>query len=313
MGCGAAQKPAPAAAPKVAEPAPAGAPWTAQLRDGHPLVGRIYSTTRHAFVDRATLEADVAAARFVLLGEKHDAPDHHRLQRELIEALVARGRKPSVVFEMLDVDEQPKLDAARAEKNPDAATFGQGWDWPLYRPIVAFAVGAGLPLHAGNYPMAKIKAMFKGKGTPVPDDELKALGVDLPYPPGAHESLEQELIDAHCGHLPKGHAGGFVTAQRLRDGQLAERLATAAKESATDGGAVLIAGSGHTRSDRGVPWVLAKKHGATKVYSIAFLEVQTGAVDPERYAAEFHAKTLPFDAVWFTPALSDDDPCAGMR
>ena len=50
--------------------------------------------------------ADIAAARdFVLLGEKHDNPDHHRLQAWMIDALVARGRRPAIAMEMLDAEQ----------------------------------------------------------------------------------------------------------------------------------------------------------------------------------------------------------------
>lgn len=286
-----------------------GGPWTATLRADHPLVGRVWSPTRHAFLEPKAFEDAIVSARFVLLGEKHDAPDHHRLQSHVVQTLVRRGRKPSIVFEMLDVDEQPRVDAARAAKDPEQAAFPQGWDWPFYKPIVAYAFEVGLPVYAGNYPKAKIKASFHG--TPIAEEDLHALGVDLPFPAEATESLEQELIDSHCGHLPKGHVGGFVTAQRLRDGQLAERLTT----TATDGGAVLVAGAGHTRKDRGVPWVLARmpKSKDATVFSIAWMEVQAGMNEPDAYAAVYHAKTLPFDAVWFTPALEDGDPCAGMK
>jgi len=305
--CGPAAKPTTTAAPKPASEVRLGGPWTATLRADHPLVGRVWSPARRAFLDRPTLDDALFAARFVLLGEKHDAPDHHRLQREVLESLVRRGRKPSVVFEMLDVDEQPRVDEARTAKDPEKAAFSQGWEWPLYKPIVAFAFETGLPVFAGNYPRAKIKASFHG--TPIADEEQHALGVDLPYPKESSAALEQELVDSHCGHLPMAHVGGFVTAQRLRDGQLAERLVT----TATPGGAVLIAGGGHARNDRGVPWVLATQRKETKVFSIGFVEVQAGMTEPEAYAAVYHAKALPFDAVWFTPALDDDDPCAGMK
>lgn len=298
--------------PKPAAEAKYGGPWTAPLRADHPLVGRIWSPAKKTFLDAQAFEDEAFAARFVLLGEKHDAPDHHRLQKAVIESLVKRGRKPSVVFEMLDVDEQPRLDAARAAKDPEQAAFTPGWDWPLYKPIVTYAFDVGLPVFAGNYPKAKIKASFHG--TPIAEEDLHALGVDLPFPAEATASLEQELVDSHCGHLPKGHVGGFVTAQRLRDGQLAERMVA----TATDGGAVLVAGGGHARNDRGVPWVLAQlpKSKGQKVFSIGFVEVQTGMNEPDAYKALYShagAASLPFDAVWFTPALDDEDPCAGMK
>ena len=85
--------------------------------------------------------------------------------------------------------------------------------------------------------------------------------------------------------------------------------------TATADGAVLIAGAGHARTDRGVPWVLAQlpKSKGQKTFSLGFVEVAAGATDPSAYAAAYGGKALPFDAVWFTPALDDEDPCAGMK
>jgi uncharacterized iron-regulated protein len=73
--------------------------------------------------------------------------------------------------------------------------------------------------------------------------------------------------------------------------------------------ALLVAGAGHVRNDRGVPWILGRIQPGTATVSLAFVEVQTAWKDPAAYAALFHATTLPFDFVWFTPRLDDEDPC----
>lgn len=245
----------------------------------------IYSPARKAFIDRKTLEEDLAAARFVLLGEKHDNKEHHALQLQLLSGLVARGRKPAVVFEMLEVDMQPVIDSG-AELAPHAP----GWDWPLYAPIVALARGHGLPVVAGNYPRAKIKAAFHG--TPISAEDRATFALDAPLP--GREALEQELLDNHCGQLPKSMLPGFVDAQRLRDGQMAERMVTRASKD----GAVLIAGSGHVRTDRAVPWVIRARDPDAKVFSLAFLEGEPDTSAP-----------LPYDAVWFTAPVVREDPC----
>ena len=61
-------------------------------RDGSSLVGRIFDARTGAFVDEDELLDQLAATRFVLLGERHDRPEHHRLQARIVQALAARGR-----------------------------------------------------------------------------------------------------------------------------------------------------------------------------------------------------------------------------
>jgi len=78
-------------------------------------------------------------------------------------------------------------------------------------------------------------------------------------------------------------------------------------------GAVLIAGDGHVRLDRGVPMVLRLKGAGSKVASVAFLEVSKGVTDPQAYAKHFFADSLPFDFVWFTPRIDDSDPCEEFK
>jgi uncharacterized iron-regulated protein len=260
--------------------------------------GSIWSPRRHAYVDRATVEREAGASRYVLLGEKHDHPEHHRLQRELLDALTRTGRrKPAVVFEMVDVDDQPKLDAAprEAEALGEAVAWkARGWDWPLYKPIVALALARGLPIVAGNFPRAKIKSLFHPGGEPIDDETKKSLGVDRPLPAALERDLEDELAASHCGKLPKEMVPGFAIAQRLRDGQMAERLRT----RATEGGAVLVAGAGHVRRDRGVPWYLP----AHETYAIGFVELEKEKTRPEDYGDLY-------DAVWFTEPAAREDPC----
>jgi len=97
-----------------------------------------------------------------------------------------------------------------------------------------------------------------------------------------------------------------VLAQRARDSALAESLM-----GGRDGG-VLIAGTGHVRNDRGVPVYLRLRVPDATIATLAPLEVREEWTQPEQYTAPYGG-TLPFDWVWFTPRMDDDDPCARFR
>ena len=64
--------------------------WTSQHFQDHPLAGTIWNSDFEA-VTISELENALANARFVLLGEIHDNPDHHRLQAQLIDTLVKKA------------------------------------------------------------------------------------------------------------------------------------------------------------------------------------------------------------------------------
>ena len=90
--------------------------------------------------------------------------------------------------------------------------------------------------------------------------------------------------------------------QRARDALMAEVLVSQAA-------AVLIAGNGHTRKDRGAPYYLRRLKPKANILSIGYVEVDAAATSPQDYAAIYNAARLPFDLVWFTPRRDTEDPC----
>jgi len=293
-------------------PAPAAGAWPGA---GHPLAGRIWDVGAARFLDAPALAGRLVTARFVLLGEKHDNPEHHRRQAELLRALVAAGRRPAVVFEMLAVDQEPQLAAHLARAPRDAAGLGAavGWEqrgwppWALYAPIAEVALDAGLALVAGDLPRA-LQVAVRREGLGALEAGLRArTGLDRPLDPATRAAMAAALREAHCGYAPEGALDRMVDVQRARDAHLAARLAAAPGD-----GAVLIAGAGHVRRDWGVPVYLARLAPAADVASVALVEVDDRRLEPTGYADRWGG-TLPFDALWFTPRVDDLDPCEKFR
>ncbi len=291
--------------------------WTSSLHREHPLVGRIWDVKAGRFVDLDTLRQSLASAHFVVLGERHDQPDHHRLQAQLVQGIAATGRKPALAFEMLDVGQQAAVDTSLAKAPGDADALstavhwaGSGWpDWALYRPVFAAGLEARLPIVAANLPRAQVRDLvMRGPETLAPELRQR-LGLETPLPEAVEQAMLEEQEEAHCGHLPKELLGPMVLAQRARDAQLADRLLSAD----TGQGGVLITGNGHARTDRAVPAQLARRAPGKDVRSVALLEVSEEALKPEDYVASLGTATLPFDYVWFTPAVPMEDPCAALR
>lgn len=302
-------------APSAPPPAPFTFTFETTLDRDHPLVGRVWDVARKRFVTPEDALAALASAHVALLGEKHDNPDHHRLQGKVIDAMVARGRHPAVAMEMLDEADQPKVDEAARAHPGDVDAFFQAvsWEgkgWPPareYAPVVRAALANGLPIIAANLPSRETHAIAH-RGLEAIDPRVVArfdLASKLPEP--LAESLRAELVESHCGMLPESMLAPMALAQRARDAELAERVALGKA-----GGAVLIAGTGHVRKDRGVPRALARS-GESSVVSVAFTEVAHDHIDPASYGTFWHAEAPPFDYVWFTPRATDADPCEGMR
>ena len=315
--CAAAPRPAAGlGAPPAPPPPPATERWTAKLDVQDPLVGRVWDVAQATFITRDALLARLASVELVALGEKHDNPDHHRLQALVVRGLIARGRRPEVAFEMIEVDQQPLLQAFLAQEPTSAAGLGAAvkWDdrgWPTwgdYEPIAQAAVDARLPILAANLPHAEARAVVHGGLGALDAERVRRLGLDKALLPDAEASLHDELRASHCGHLPEAMIAPMALAQRARDATMASVLLASHHH---DG--VLIAGAGHARNDRGVPLAIHAQEPTARVASVAFLEVEHGTTTPNAYAARFGTKALPFDFVWFTPRIDDDDPCEKFK
>lgn len=272
------------------------------LDAGRPLVGEIYYLPSGRMVDEATLIAAAARADFVLLGEKHDNPEHHRLQAEVVAQLQALSAAPrAVAFEMIPADQQLEVVEHLAAHPGDAAGIGAFTDWPdwaFYEPIAQAGLEAGGQIVAAGLPRDQTRAVFDQGPAALRQSFVHRTALSEELPAAMVASLEQTLRAAHCGETPDEMIAGMVRVQRARDAMLADRLAAASGNA----GGILIAGAEHARMDRGAPWYLARLRPGARLVSIVFLEV------PEDPRAA--SRDLPFDYVWFTPSAATSDPCA---
>ena len=68
-----------------------GQPWQSTHGLGHPLTGKIWGVGAERFVTPEAMVTSLVRADLVLLGEKHDNADQHRLQAWLVGRLAAAG------------------------------------------------------------------------------------------------------------------------------------------------------------------------------------------------------------------------------
>lgn len=294
--------------------------WQAPLGREDALVGRIYDTEERRFVSPAEVVARARGSAFVLLGEKHDNPDHHRLQAWLVASLTRAGRRPAVVFEMIPRDRGAALDAAIAAHpdDPDAIAAALDWahgGWPefaLYRPIFAAALAARLPIVPGD-PARSQLALLRSRGLDaLPEAERVRLALEPPPSAEALRAFAEEVREAHCGMAPDAMVDAMIDVQRVRDATLADALLAS---GGAEGG-LLIAGAGHVRTDRGAPLYLARRAQERSALALAFSEVSRASADegdsgdPAERAAQLGSA---FDLIWFTPRVDDEDPCVRFK
>ncbi|MBT3790413.1 MAG: ChaN family lipoprotein [Alphaproteobacteria bacterium] len=289
----------------------------ATLEVDHALTGKIWAVTNEQFVGYDDLIAASSKATFVLLGEKHDNPDHHIHQTTILRSLIKAGRRPAVAFEMLNWDQEAALNAFLKSNPMDAAGLGEavqwqdtGWpSWDMYAPIANTAFAAGSPIIAANFPRSWSRKLARQGFDALPADIFARSKLDIPLNEEQTRRLEDDLFESHCKMMPKAHLGSVFKVQQARDAVLADALIQSLDNRSS---VVLIAGSGHVRSDRAVPRYLRLRLPDTTIVSVAFIEVQEEAQAPDDYAEQYGG-ALPFDFVWFTARLENIDPCEKFK
>ncbi len=243
-------------------------------------------------VSPAQVEA-LRPADLMLLGEQHDAPEHQRIHREVIEALAARGQLAAVVVEMAEQGgstEGLPAGAPEADVQDRLRWQPDGWPWPAYGPAVMAAVRAGVPVLGGNLPRAAQRGA------------MKDATLDARLDPDAL-TVQRELIrESHCRLLPDAQLPAMTRVQIARDLALAQ-TAEAALAARRDAAQVVLvlAGSGHVDRRLGLPRHLPPRLRVTAVRLMADGSVST-AETPQG-----------FDVVWHTPALPAKDYCAELK
>ena len=192
----------------------------------------------------------------LLLGEQHDAPDHQRIHREVIETLAARGALAAVVLEMAMQGNSTASLANTGRISNSSATNGgttsggaaasesavraalkwdeQAWPWATYAPAIMAAVRAGVPVMGSNMPRAKMGAAMQQ-----PDLDQRLNGPAL--------KAQQQLIRlGHCNLLPESQISPMTRIQIARDVAMANAIVQALANPSQPANAVNVGNAVHT-------------------------------------------------------------------
>src|SRR5882724_9504039 len=218
---------------------PAQIEWESPVEREHPLVGKVWDVSANAPISEATLTARLAGSRFVMLSTDDTAAVARYLARS------------------------PK-DAAGLG---DAVNWRRtGWpEWRFYQPIAQAALDGSLPIVATNLSKPATEAVRRNGLTGLGPTLTTQLRLTEPSPE-TRTAMALEIRETHCGQVAEDMIARMVDIQWARDARMAASLARGGQRD----GAVLIAGAGHARRDRGVPVHLARQAPGAGIASVAF-------------------------------------------
>lgn len=205
------------------------------------LPNRVFDTAARQFTDFEAMASDLAGADVVFVGEQHDDPNTHRLERLLLEALAARRGGLTLSLEMFERDMQAKLDEFRAGYLSEAGFLRVSRPWPRYatdyKPLVDFAVDRGWPVLAANVPRP-IASEISKVGVNVleskPEAERAWFAADRQCP--VDDEYYARFKEAMGSHPTMDALQRFYDSQCVKDETMAESIAQAwTRAAAADG------------------------------------------------------------------------------
>ncbi|MDQ0573761.1 putative iron-regulated protein [Variovorax paradoxus] len=235
--------------------------------------------------------AALLPADALILGEQHDAAEHHAIERETVEALASQGKLATLLLEMAEEGHSTaRLDRTATEAQVQAALGwnDKAWPWQSYGPAVMAAVRAGVPVAGANLPRARMK------------NAMADVSLDVQLNGEAYTAQQDAVREGHCKLLPEAQIVPMTRIQVGRDRAMAQAIVKARQPGKT---VLLISGAGHATKVLGVP-----QHLPTDV-SVKAVRLQAGGESAEADEDNRGA----YDAVWRTPALPAKDYCAGVR
>jgi uncharacterized iron-regulated protein len=234
--------------------------------------------------------------RALLLGEQHDASEHQRIARALVQTLADRSALAAVVLEMLPAGSssaQLPRDSTEAAVQRALGWNEGAWPWAAYGPVVMAAVQAGVPVLGGNLPAQQMRA------------QMARSELDGRLAPAALAEQQQLMRQGHCGLLPESQIVPMARIQIARDLSLAATLEAAMRQAGPQQLVLMLSGSVHADKRLGVPAHLPPE--------LAVRSVRLLAGGPSGQAGQGSQNEGLFDAHWPTAPAPPTDHCAALR
>ncbi len=293
-------------------------PATAQSSNPHQVSGyvpqRVYDSGEKKFADFEAMLAELARADVVFVGEKHDDPATHKLERAILEGLLRRKVSPTVSMEMFERDVQPMLDDYLSGKLSEEEFLKTSRPWPNYatdyRPMIELARAHRWPVIAANVPRRYASQVSKqglAAADALPAAERKMLAAQFQCPFDDYFKKFGEAMNSHPGGAgaddkkpekperkderkdaeQRAMTEKFYFAQCVKDETMAESIAARvdpAKASTTKSLVVHYNGSFHSDYKLGTAARVIRRLPKAKVKVVSIVAVEDlDAIKPDEY------------------------------
>ena len=165
---------------------------------------RVYDSRRKRYTDFEMMLLDLTSQQVVLVGEQHDDPSTHRLERAILEGLGRRRSNIKLSLEMFERDSQDILNKYLSGKVDEQEFLKTSRPWPRYttdyRPLIEYAKSRQWIVLAGNVPRkyaARVSRNGLGVVQQIPEVERQFIAQDFQCPFDVYYERFAEVMSSH--------------------------------------------------------------------------------------------------------------------
>lgn len=203
------------------------------------------------FIDR------IASKDLIFVGEVHDNPEHHLIQVQILQALMAVDGKITLAMEFFQKPEQAILDRylqgeIREEEFLREVDWKESWgfDYSYYRPLMMLAKQNGSRVLAINAPRDIVEKVARHGLQSLDQSERGQIAREIGLDNEAHRKYIREIFGQH-GHGTIKDFEYFYEAQCVWEDTMAQNIADfLIKEN---GKIIAFTGNGHIVNKFGIP------------------------------------------------------------
>jgi len=197
------------------------------------------------------------SVELVFVGENHDNPEHHLIQVQALQGLMARYNVLTVAMEFFPRPSQGIVDKYM-EGGIDEPGFlkeiewKKTWGFPyhFYRPLIVQVREKNGALLAINAPREVVRKVARSGLAGLSDEERSQVARDLDLDNKEHKTYMKKIFGGHSHHGLK-HFDSFYEAQCVWDETMAETIADYLENN--PGPMVVFTGNGHIVNKFGIP------------------------------------------------------------
>lgn len=202
---------------------------------------------------------ELKTKRLVFIGETHDNPEHHLIQVQILQALMAGSECPlTLAMEFFQTTQQEVLDRyLEGELNETMFLKKVGWHrawgfhYHFYRPLIVMGKQGGSKILAVNAPRFITRKVARSGLSSLKPEERSQLATDIDLTNESHRAYVREVYSKHPHRAGLISFDFFYQAQCVWEDTMAENIGTYLAEN--DQKMVVFTGNGHIIKKFGIP------------------------------------------------------------